>query len=366
MLAKFKSYVREQYTAFKESPIQSFTVSMKDKEQNVKWLQERRRFNLDRAKRYAIFLVFLCALTPIIALWRVPTCLFVEALFVASLVPTLGCIILAENGCIAVVDYMLPIIFTVRGTVSVVTQTLYFKQLVGNDGCLHVSMDLALRNLLLMCTFAETIMFLPNFLQFIFVSNPLHSIPSFYMRRLLNNAKLEICPVNKSETFVTYLSLGVMLVPLTYALFEMTNAHIKLFSSIENLRKQQAIVLEIFEKQNEATMVFQSSEALGNQHDEKSLVKSMEQTVLYSNKAFQEIFETQGQDAFDAEVIKVSSHGGNQNKSEVKNEKVYSIKDIISEPSEFVSKNIFKVTKKRKGPNTSDLSSFFQPKPSEK
>lgn len=75
----------------------------------------------------------------------------------------------------------------------------------------------------------------------------------------------------------------MMLLPGAYGLLEMTQSNLKMFLSMESLRKQQAVVLEVFEKQNEATLVFEQSEANESREDPENPMQEM----LYSNKAFQ-------------------------------------------------------------------------------
>lgn len=81
-------------------------------------------------------------------------------------------------------------------------------------------------------------------------------------------------------TFVFYLM--VLTIPGCYAVYQLTLSRLKMFLSFETLKKQQSVVLEIFEKQNDATIIIREPK----DHADEESGKSSEQEVLYTNRAF--------------------------------------------------------------------------------
>jgi len=60
------------------------------------------------------------------------------------------------------------------------------------------------------------------------------------------------------EAAVNYVILLCVIIPSCYSLFEATLSQLKIFMNLETMRKQQRMMLEIFEKQKESVLVIQT------------------------------------------------------------------------------------------------------------
>lgn len=126
--------------------------------------------------------------------------------------------------------------------------------------------------------------------------------------------------------------------PIGYALFEICFTQLKLFLSMQAMRKQQALTLEIFESLDDPTLVIQEGpapeEVTGNQI-------GSENDVLYTNQAFRAIFNEETKLDFNSEVFRLSQSDSNKSLSLRKKDKVFSIRDLLTEAPKFVQENLF-------------------------
>jgi len=76
-----------------------------------------------------------------------------------------------------------------------------------------------------------------------------------------------------------------MVLPSYFSHYMMTLNELKLFDVIETLRKQQRVVLEIFERQKDGVVVIQKPV----DNDEKG---DGDQLVVFANSAFKDIVQT--------------------------------------------------------------------------
>lgn len=143
-------------------------------------------------------------------------------------------------------------------------------------------------------------------------------------------ADLTRCVVRDHEALLLYAILSVAAIPAAYAIYEMNHSLLRMFLSARDLRRQQELVLEVFEKQNDA--------AIGIRPEVLTRKNGADGGVLYTNHAFKRIFGHDHERALDAEAIRVYQ---NDDGSEAKS---FSLKSLIQQSSEFIQNNIFRIT----------------------
>lgn len=197
-------------------------------------------------------------------------------------------------------------------------------------------MDVMMRNLLLFQSLAEGVLFVANMYSLIF-SCAIHAATSTFVRKALQNKAL--CQDEDASELIYFilLILPTLLGPGFMALYQMSLSQMKMFLSMDAMRKQQDVVFEIFEKQNEATMVLQQPNSQNG--------KASDQEIVYTNNAFKEIFSDDAHRAFNDEILKLKKHVEVNMGGQHGSNKFFSIKNLIKEPQDFISQNVFEVKK---------------------
>lgn len=122
-----------------------------------------------------------------------------------------------------------------------------------------------------------------------------------------------------------------MVLPSYFSHYMMTLNELKLFDVIETLKKQQGIVLGIFEKQQDAVLVLE--------RDKTNLEQPA--SVVYSNNAFKEIVKTDNERlGVSKEILKIK-----QEDQDVDNEdpQCFSIMNLIEQRPDFVANQVFEL-----------------------
>jgi hypothetical protein len=110
-------------------------------------------------------------------------------------------------------------------------------------------LDTARKNIPLALFLGESILLRANYYTFCLISCPLTlvSLVVDKQHRTLDKG-IEFCPIDKGQMVALYFVFMQKFLPLYVSHYMLTLNELKLFDVIETLKKQQRIVLEIFER----------------------------------------------------------------------------------------------------------------------
>lgn len=116
-------------------------------------------------------------------------------------------------------------------------------------------MILVLRTANFTMNLADIMLLSSSFKVLLFVAAPVHIISTALNRRWMSamSRKSESC---KQTHWQNYIIVFSMYIPVMFAVYELVLSQLRLYLLSEALSKQQATVLEIFEKQNESVLVY--------------------------------------------------------------------------------------------------------------
>jgi len=104
----------------------------------------------------------------------------------------------------------------------------------------------------------------------------------------------------------------------------------------DGMRKQQNMMLQIFERQNDGVVLLQKSEL---NHEEET--NSSQNTVLYKNRVFNDVVLQKAKHGLLDPVLKIKRDEG---ALKPEDEHLLSVNDVINASPDLISKNVFTVT----------------------
>ena len=101
------------------------------------------------------------------------------------------------------------------------------------------------------------------------------------------------------------------------------------------------MVLEIFEKQNEGVIIFQKS--TDAEVPDREAAEAQHETILYTNKAYKKIIGVDHDfESINIPFLTKKPEEGNLMQSHADAERpLYSIRDLLQEPNDLISKTVF-------------------------
>ena len=109
----------------------------------------------------------------------------------------------------------------------------------------------------------------------------------------------------------------------------------------DSMSKQQQIVLEIFEKQNEGVIIFQKEKDADV--PDRKIDEARHETIHYTNKAYRKMIGSEHEfESINIPFLTVKPEESNLLQPNIPIERqLYSIKDLVHGPNDFISKNVF-------------------------
>ena len=109
----------------------------------------------------------------------------------------------------------------------------------------------------------------------------------------------------------------------------------------DSMSKQQQVVLEIFEKQNEGVIIFQK-EKDADVPDRES-AEARHETILYTNKSYRKMVGIEHDfESINIPFLTIKPEESNLLQPNIPAERqLYSIKDLVHGPNDFIAKNVF-------------------------
>jgi hypothetical protein len=181
------------------------------------------------------------------------------------------------------VEFMMPATVLIRMLAVGVIRDDYMQL-----ECMPVLLDNARKNIPMALFLGETLILRANYYMLCFLACPLTFVAASLDKQAQTQLMLKgvkFCPIDQGQIFALYFVIFPMVLPSYFSHYMMTLNELKLFDVIETLKKQQRIVLEIFERQKDGVVVIQKPA----DNDEKS---DVDQLVVYANSAFKDIVQT--------------------------------------------------------------------------
>jgi hypothetical protein len=235
----------------------------------------------ERAKWYLVFNAIMLLLSPLFLLTDKVSFIYAFSLILATNVCT-AVFTLASRLRISCVEAIFPVNCLVRGLISLFLTTNNVKL-----PCLPTMLDFTIRNFNQLYCLAEVVLFWTNVYSLCVTVSAVVFFLAVERSRLAIMAYKDIkfCGVGTTDRIISAIASLPIMIPSVYALYMQTINEIRLFLTIDNMRNQQRMTLEMMEKQNEAVVLIQPPK------DGEERVNA--NNVLYSNKAFKEIISNE-------------------------------------------------------------------------
>jgi hypothetical protein len=247
------NWFQAKWKAARASPINLITLSLKDSEKNKQLKSQRYQLVYERAQMYLVFNVIILLLSLTFLLIRNEK--KVSFIYLCSLIcvttVTMMIMTFAARFRIACVELIFPINVVLRGIVSLLLTANYKEP---NMTCMPTLLDFTIRNFNQLYFVAEVVLFWTNFYSLMVFSAAVIYFLAAERARLAKN-QLKFCSYSTSDRFISAIASLPIIIPSFYALYMQTLNEIRLFITIDNMRNQQRMTLDIFEKQNEAVVL---------------------------------------------------------------------------------------------------------------
>jgi hypothetical protein len=226
--------------------------------------------------------------------------IFCVSIIVASII-AVGICFLASKWRLWAVDFVCPLAVILRALAA-----YYTIKLSLNLECYTTTLDTARKFFNLTLFFTDLILFKTSFYTTMFVTFPTLIATGAVNMSLETSKNTPLCPSGLNDMMRSFFILIPAWIPFMLSQYMQTLGELRLFLLGETLTKQQQIMLEIFEQQNEGVVLLQKPKKKDSKDGKEDEQPKSE--VLYINNALKRIINSaESTDPISIPILKVKS-----------------------------------------------------------